>query len=65
MLLAVFNLFACFVLGNAFYRVYKATKDKDGLQINSGMMLAHIISYAMFAIALFLYFLGNWNRSFS
>ena len=59
MLLALFNIFACFVLGDSFYRVYKATKDNKDLQINSRMMLAHIVSYALFALALFFFFLGN------
>ena len=53
-----FNIFACFVLGDSFYRVYKLTKGNSDLQINSGMMLAHILSYALFIIAMFLFLFG-------
>ena len=54
----VFNIFACFVLGDSFGRVYKLTKKNTELQINSGMMLAHILSYALFIIAMFLFLFG-------
>ena len=52
-----FNIFACYVLGDSFYRVYKATKANNDLEINKGMMLAHILSYALFIIAMFLFLL--------
>lgn len=51
-----FNLASCWALGDSFKRMIALKDDSKNLVVNYKMMIAHIVSYAVYILSLALYF---------
>ena len=57
-LIVISNLISCWALVDSFRRMISSKGASKNLVVNYKMMTAHVVSYAIFIFALFLYFLS-------